>query len=113
MTTPRAPRQDLVLGIYDAVLDPGKLDLLRAWVRRQDWFDGDPESLQQVTAYRFVDPDGEVGMESFLLSDGSQTYHVPVTYRGAELSDAADALAIAICHARHLQSRSLRIKVVA
>ncbi|WP_134726217.1 crossover junction endodeoxyribonuclease RuvC [Paracoccus luteus] len=27
--------------------------------------------------------------------------------------DAADALAIAICHARHLQSRALRIKVVA
>ena len=78
--------------IYDAVLDPGKLDLLRGWVRRQDWFDGDPERLEQVTAYRFVDPDGEVGMESFLLSDGSQTYHVPVTYRGAELSDAADAL---------------------
>ena len=25
--------------------------------------------------------------------------------------DAADALAIAICHAHHLQSRSLRIKV--
>ena len=33
-----------------------------------------------------------------------------VTLAGA---DAADALAIAICHARHLQSRSLRIKVVA
>lgn len=34
---------------------------------------------------------------------------------GVELAgpDAADALAIAICHARHLQSRSLRIKVVA
>lgn len=28
-------------------------------------------------------------------------------------NDAADALAIAICHARHLQSRVLRIKVVA
>ena len=27
--------------------------------------------------------------------------------------DAADALAIAICHAHHLQSRTLRIKVVA
>ena len=27
--------------------------------------------------------------------------------------DAADALAIAICHARHLQSRRLRIKVLA
>ena len=34
---------------------------------------------------------------------------------GVELAgpDAADALAIAICHARHLQSRVLRIKVVA
>lgn len=34
---------------------------------------------------------------------------------GVELAgpDAADALAIAICHARHLQGRSLRIKVVA
>ncbi|WP_449042071.1 crossover junction endodeoxyribonuclease RuvC [Paracoccus sp. (in: a-proteobacteria)] len=34
---------------------------------------------------------------------------------GVEIAgpDAADALAIAICHARHLQGRSLRIKVVA
>ncbi|GAA3517093.1 CG0192-related protein [Dietzia aurantiaca] len=78
--------------IYDAVLDPGKLDLLRSWVRHQSWFDGDPERLEQVTAYRFVDPAGEVGMESFLLSDGENTFHVPVTYRGAELEGAADSL---------------------
>ena len=44
--------------IYDAVLNPGKLDLLRAWVRDQPWFEGDPERLEQVTAYRFVDPAG-------------------------------------------------------
>lgn len=78
--------------IYDAVLDPGKLDLLRSWVCHQSWFDGDPERLEQVTAYRFVDPAGEVGMESFLLSDGENTFHVPVTYRGAELDGAADSL---------------------
>ncbi|MBB1019456.1 hypothetical protein G6023_14410 [Dietzia sp. DQ11-71] len=78
--------------IYDAVLDPGKLDLLRAWVRHQEWFDGDPEGLEQVTAYRFVDPAGEVGMESFLLTDGARTFHVPVTYRGSELDDSGDAL---------------------
>lgn len=78
--------------IYDAVLEPGKLELLRAWVRHQDWFDGDPEGLEQVTTYRFVDPAGEVGMESFLLTDGSRTFHVPVTYRGAVLDDAGDAL---------------------
>ncbi|KAA0918221.1 hypothetical protein [Dietzia sp. ANT_WB102] len=78
--------------IYDAVLDPGKLELLRAWVRHQDWFDGDPEVLEQVTAYRFVDPEGDVGMESFLLTDGSRTFHVPVTYRGAELDEVGDFL---------------------
>lgn len=40
---------------------------------------------------------------------------VRFTLPGVELAgaDAADALAIAICHARHLQSRVLRIKVVA
>ena len=40
---------------------------------------------------------------------------VRLTLPGVALAgpDAADALAIAICHARHLQSRSLRIKVVA
>lgn len=78
--------------IFDAVLAPGKLDLLRAWVRGQSWFEGDAERLEQVTAYRFVDPAGEVGMESFLLSDGSRTFHVPVTYRGAELEGAEGAL---------------------
>lgn len=78
--------------IYDAVLTPGKMDLLRAWVPRQSWFEGDPSELEQVTAYRFVDPEGEVGMESFLLTDGTQTLHVPVTYRGAELPGAEDSL---------------------
>lgn len=78
--------------IYDAVLSPGKLELLRAWIRHQSWFDGDPVRVEQVTAYRFVDPDGEVGMEAFLVSDGARTFHVPVTYRGAELPGAQDAL---------------------
>ena len=42
-------------------------------------------------------------------------YMVRFQLPGVELAgpDAADALAIAICHARHLQGRSLRIKVVA
>ena len=78
--------------IYDAVLDPGKIELLRAWVRDQSWFTGSPERLERVTTYRFVDPAGEVGMESFILTDGSRTFHVPVTYRGAALEGADDAL---------------------
>ena len=40
---------------------------------------------------------------------------VRLTLPGVDMAgpDAADALAIAICHARHLQGRRLRIKVVA
>lgn len=84
--------------IYDAVLTPGKMELLRAWVPRQSWFEGDAAALEQVTSYRFVDPDGEVGMESFLLTDGSRTLHVPVTYRGAELAGAGDSLVGTVDH---------------
>ena len=42
-------------------------------------------------------------------------YMIRFQLPGVDLAgpDAADALAIAICHARHLQGRSLRIKVVA
>lgn len=84
--------------IYDAVLTPGKIDLLRAWMRQQPWFDGDADRLEQITTYRFVDPDGAVGMESFLLSDGERTHHVPVTYRGEELPGAQEALIGTIDH---------------
>lgn len=46
---------------------------------------------------------------------GQVEHMVRLQLPGVEIAgpDAADALAIAICHARHLQGRSLRIKVVA
>ena len=84
--------------IYDATLTPGKLDLLRTWVPDQPWFDGDADALEQVTSYRFVDPDGEVGMECFLLDAGGRTVHVPVTYRPSELPGAEDSLVGTIDH---------------
>lgn len=84
--------------IYDAVLTPGKTDLLRAWIREQSWFDGDADRLEEVTAYRLADPNGEVGMESFLLTDGERTFHVPVTYRDAELDGASDSLVGTVDH---------------
>lgn len=84
--------------IYDATLTPGKMDLLQAWVPGQPWFDGDADALEQITSYRLVDPDGAVGVECFLLSDGARTIHVPVTYRGEELPEAGDALVGTLDH---------------
>ena len=75
--------------IYNTVLNPSKLDLLSSWLPNQLWFEGDISALNHVGSYRFDDPEGEVGMEGFLVTAGDDAvYHVPVSYRGAPLDDA-------------------------
>lgn len=75
--------------IYNTVLRPSKLEVIASWLPGQEWFRGDVDQLAAVAAYRFDDPDGEVGMEGHLISAGDDTiYHVPLTYRGAELAGA-------------------------
>jgi hypothetical protein len=79
--------------LYDATLTPGKRDLIKAWLPTRTWFDGDL-GRKPHAAFRFDDPDGEVGVECFLFGaeDGSEasTLLVPMSYRGAPL-DGADA----------------------
>lgn len=75
--------------IEDATLTPSKLDLLRDWLPRQSWFAGDAADLERVGSFRFVDPDGEVGLETLLLRSGGVTYQVPLTYRSAALDEGA------------------------
>lgn len=74
--------------IHDATLTPGKLDLLAAWLPTQAWFEGDATDLERVGSYRFVDPDGEVGIETILVRSAGVTYQVPLTYRSEPLGDA-------------------------
>ena len=58
----------------DATLNPTKIELLQAWLPSQPWFEGDAVDLAQVTRFRFVDPDGEVGLDSIVaLSAGRST----------------------------------------
>jgi hypothetical protein len=77
--------------IYKATLNPSKLELLGAWLPDQPWC-SDAAGIESAGAYRFDDPDGEVGIETLLLraADG-RLFQVPLTYRGAPLagSDAA------------------------
>ncbi|MBO0803354.1 MAG: hypothetical protein J2P25_09830 [Nocardiopsaceae bacterium] len=44
-----------------------------------------------VGALRLEDPDGAVGIETHLVSDGAAVYQVPMTYRGAPLPGAGPA----------------------
>ncbi len=70
----------------EAELKPSKMELLSGWLANQDWFDGDPEHLERVAAFRFVDPDGEVGLDCMIIASGDSLFHVPVTWRDAPLT---------------------------
>lgn len=78
--------------IHEATLTPTKLELLAGWLPAQEWFVGDADDLTRVASYRFVDPDGEVGIETILVRSAGVTYQVPLTYRAEPLDEAADSL---------------------
>lgn len=78
--------------IMDATLTPGKLELLAGWLPRQSWFAGSVDDLEKVASYRFVDPEGEVGIETLLVRSAGVVYQVPVTYRPEPLEEASDSL---------------------
>ena len=70
-----------------ATLTPTKLELLATWLPSQAWFTGDATDLAQVARFRFVDPDGEVGLDSMLIASAGEVYHVPVTWRAEPLAE--------------------------
>lgn len=78
--------------LHKAEIRPSKLELLDGWAQSQPWFVGDPDrGLSQVGAFRFDDPEGEVGVETLLVRAAEgPILQVPVTYRDAPLQ-AADA----------------------
>jgi hypothetical protein len=73
--------------IHKAILTPTKRELLAAWLPDRPWYPGG--EFEQLGAYRFDDPAGEVGVEAFLLRTAAgPVLHVPLTYRAAPLAGA-------------------------
>ncbi|HYZ57723.1 MAG TPA: 1,4-alpha-glucan branching protein [Streptosporangiaceae bacterium] len=90
--------------LYETTLVPSKLELLTSWLPAQPWYLGsghEPE-LTRVGGFRLDDPEGEVGIQFMVVTDGSgeraTTYQVPLTYRASACADADDGL---ICTAEH------------
>lgn len=80
--------------LHRAELTPSKTELLDTWAPGQSWFAGDSGvALESVAAFRFDDPEGEVGVETLLVRAGDgPTMQVPLTYRGAPLEGGTSAL---------------------
>lgn len=74
--------------VHRAELTPGKLDLIAAWLPGQGWFT-DAGPVERVATFRLDDPDGQVGVETFIVSSGHRLFHVPLTYRAAPLDGGA------------------------
>lgn len=79
--------------IHKATLLPGKLDLLREYVKNDDTLSGHVgDDLRQLGAYRFDDPAGQVGIETHLLTSSSGAIlQIPVVYRNEAWEGAEDA----------------------
>ncbi|WP_330239971.1 maltokinase N-terminal cap-like domain-containing protein [Streptomyces sp. NBC_00525] len=83
--------------IHRTTLAPTKLELLADWLPTRAWYVGSPRpELVRSGGFRLDDPQGEVGMEFMVVTDtsgdGPTAYFVPLTYRGAALDEARDAL---------------------
>jgi hypothetical protein len=76
--------------LHAATLTPSKAELISAWLPTQPWAPAGNEPIEVVGAFRFDDPDGEVGIEVHLVRRAGALLQVPLTYRSAAL-DGADA----------------------
>jgi hypothetical protein len=75
-----------------ATIVPTKEELIAEWAPRQPWGPAAGSELTFIGAYRFDDPAGSVGMETFLVAADGVLFQVPLTYRDAPLPDGDDAL---------------------
>jgi len=80
--------------LHRAELRPSKLELVEGWAPAQAWFEAGPGAgWTLVGAFRFDDPEGEVGIETLLVrADAGPVLQVPLTYRGAPLEGGEAAL---------------------
>lgn len=79
--------------LHRAELRPSKLELVSAWLALQPWAYSSKEGWERVAAFRFDDPEGEVGVEILIVRAGDgPELQVPLTYRGAPLEGADEWL---------------------
>jgi Maltokinase N-terminal cap domain len=77
--------------IHRTTMSPSKLELLAAWLPAQPWYrpTGRAPELARAGGFRLDDPQGEVGIEFMLVTDGpgsgAAAYQVPMTYRAHAL----------------------------
>jgi len=83
---------------HRATITPSKTELIEAWAPTRPWGPAAGEAIDLVGSYRFDDPDGRVGMETFLVTGGGRLFQVPLTYRDEPLEGAGPAFITEMQH---------------
>ena len=86
--------------VYQAEIRPSKEELVAGWLPAQPWYDGPPApKVEKLSAFRFDDPAGAVGVETLIVSVGDgRRLQVPLTYRGEPLAGAEQWLIGTMSH---------------
>ena len=71
---------------------PPKAEIIRGWMHQQPWGPASDGPIELVGSFHLDDPDGEVGMQVFVVRAEENLFQVPLTYRESPLVDDADAL---------------------
>jgi hypothetical protein len=66
---------------HRATIKPTKEELIAAWAPKQRWGPSPGEPIDVIGSYRFDDPDGRVGMETFICMTATGPLQIPLTYR--------------------------------
>ncbi len=82
---------------HKATVSPSKPELLASWVPEQTW-SPDGGEVTPIGAFRFDDPEGQVGMETFLVEMDGVILQVPLTYRPEPLAGAEEGLITEMHH---------------
>ena len=83
---------------HRATIKPTKEEVLAAWTPAQPWGPPSGASLDVIGSYRFDDPGGRVGMETFLFRVEDELFHVALTYRDEPLEGGDAALVTEMSH---------------
>lgn len=77
---------------------PPKPELVAAWVRDQPWGPATDETVEVLGTFHLDDPEGEVGMQVYLIQAGETILQVPLTYRDTPLRGNDEALVGTLTH---------------
>ena len=71
---------------------PPKSELIADWIHLQPWGPPVAGPVEMLGGFHLDDPDGEVGMQVFVVGVGGSCFQVPLTYRARPTPNGDGAL---------------------